>query len=213
MLRHKQIRDVDIRNLLLRKLQRRKARKSVIIQELGLHQGDSRVDVAVLNGFIHGYEIKSGADSLNRLPRQVKHYGKVCDRVTIIVSSGHLEEVKRLVPAWWGISVVERGRLGLRMKRIRRPNPNPKIVAASIVQLLWRDEVVQILKKRKRKNRIVKGPRTILWKKLLQSVSTADLRSIVVNTIMVRPHWRPVVTPKLNGDSFRFLSKSQGCLE
>ncbi len=39
---------------------------TVVIEELGLCRGQVRVDVAVVNGLLHGYEIKSDRDSLRR---------------------------------------------------------------------------------------------------------------------------------------------------
>ena len=49
---------------------------TVVIEELGLCRGQVRVDVAVVNGLLHGYEIKSDRDSLRRLGVQVEVYGK-----------------------------------------------------------------------------------------------------------------------------------------
>jgi hypothetical protein len=48
-----------------------------MLDEFGLEHGEVRVDVAVINGELHGYEIKSERDTLERLPRQVKAYSAV----------------------------------------------------------------------------------------------------------------------------------------
>src|SRR5262249_26817602 len=58
---------------------------TVLIEELGLCRGRVRVDVAVVNGLLHGYEIKSDRDSLRRLAGQVEVYGKVLDRATLVI--------------------------------------------------------------------------------------------------------------------------------
>ena len=57
-----------------------------IVEELGLCQGVARVDLAVVNGTIHGYEIKSERDTLTRLSGQAEIYNHIirlrygCDR-------------------------------------------------------------------------------------------------------------------------------------
>ena len=45
-----------------------------VVEELGLRHGLARVDVAVVNGIIHGYELKSDKDNLKRLPHQIQVY-------------------------------------------------------------------------------------------------------------------------------------------
>jgi hypothetical protein len=63
--------DSDIRKLLLSHLSSQdEDNPSLVVEELGLNQGDARIDVAVVNGHLHGYEIKSDRDSLRRFHRQ-----------------------------------------------------------------------------------------------------------------------------------------------
>jgi len=57
----------------------------------------------VVNGKLHGYEIKSDADTLKRLPAQAEVYSAVFDLVTIVVGEHHLDTVRAIVPEWWGI--------------------------------------------------------------------------------------------------------------
>lgn len=71
--------DRDIRNSLRHMVLQAHADDSatVIVEELGILQGSSFVDVAVVNGTCSAYEIKSVHDSLVRLPGQVESYSKV----------------------------------------------------------------------------------------------------------------------------------------
>ena len=61
-------RDVDIRKALLANLEVKYGDSShdLIVEEFGCKT--ARADVAVINGFLHAYEIKSDSDSLDRLP-------------------------------------------------------------------------------------------------------------------------------------------------
>ena len=51
--------DAAIRPVLLANLQQRSGPGTLIVEELGLCEGAVRIDVAAINGSIHGYEIKS----------------------------------------------------------------------------------------------------------------------------------------------------------
>jgi hypothetical protein len=63
---------------------------TVIFEELGVQHGLSRIDLAVVNGELHGFEFKSDKDTLARLPEQAESYGRVFDRVTLVVGESHL---------------------------------------------------------------------------------------------------------------------------
>ncbi len=112
--RDRRMKDSDLRTALLRRLTRRHSRdaEALILQELGLRHGAARVDVAVVNGLLHGYELKSDSDSLGRLARQALVYGSVLDLVTLVVGQRHVEEAFSMVPAWWGVQVAEMGPRG-----------------------------------------------------------------------------------------------------
>ncbi len=64
------MRDRDVRQALRRKVLRDHIGDSstLVLDELGLRHGTCRVDIAVVNSLLHGYEIKSDADNLARLP-------------------------------------------------------------------------------------------------------------------------------------------------
>ena len=78
--------DVEIRQNFHRKILRRQHahKDTLVIDELGLQHGKCRADIAVVNGHLVGYEIKSSSDSLSRLKQQVESYNAVFDRVFIV---------------------------------------------------------------------------------------------------------------------------------
>ncbi|MDA8118743.1 MAG: sce7726 family protein, partial [Gammaproteobacteria bacterium] len=73
---------------------------TVVLDELGICRGEVRVDVAVVNGEIHGYEIKSDRDSLRRLASQVELYSKVLDQATLVAGERHFDAAAALLPEW-----------------------------------------------------------------------------------------------------------------
>jgi hypothetical protein len=80
--------DIDIRKALLtKKLSRLRSEGVLVIDELGLAHAKSRVDVAVINGSLHGYEIKSAQDSLTRLPAQIATYRDTLERLRVAIAA------------------------------------------------------------------------------------------------------------------------------
>ena len=54
-----------------------------------------------------GLEIKSDADTYERLKRQIRDYNKYCDVNYVVVGKSHEKHVEEHIPSWWGIIVVE----------------------------------------------------------------------------------------------------------
>src|SRR5687767_9037317 len=66
---------------------------SLVIDELGLKNGELRADIAVLKKNMIGYEIKTDKDNLMRLLSQMVGYNEVFDKVYIITGSKHFTKV------------------------------------------------------------------------------------------------------------------------
>ncbi len=160
------------------------------VPELGLQAGRVRVDLAVVNGSVHGYEIKSAADTLARLPVQAAGYSKVCDYVTILATRDHLPQIRRIVPKWWGVVEVSRrvGKVKLRASRQARQNPGRN--AFAIAQLLWRDEALALLAEHRLDHGIRSKPRATLWRCLAANLDIDALSDHVRMTLRTRPSWR-----------------------
>lgn len=134
------MKDEDIRNLTLKQLyqQHQNDQDTRIINEMGLINGASRVDIAVVNGILHGYELKSESDNLLRLPQQIKNYNRIFERMTIVVDRKYVEQVKEIVPDWWGISTVKMDKSGLR--ELRKGRKIETQDEEALLNLLWKGE-------------------------------------------------------------------------
>lgn len=176
---------------------------TLCLDELGVCQGDARVDLAVINGAMHGYEIKSDRDKLTRLPRQLDAYGLCFDRMTVVVGSRYIGKISCAIPDWWGILEADDtgGKIKFLTKRVG--SDNPRIDPQAIVRLLWRSEaqalVLQLGIIRSVKNK----SRRELWNILVQNVSLDALRTMVREAIKARGNWRSVERQKSNGGSCR----------
>lgn len=136
--------DEIIRTALLRHLARKYAASdTVIVNELKVARGSARLDLAVLDDRINGFEIKSDHDTLARLPSQVRYYSQVADRMTLVVGSRYLEKALTSVPEWWGVMQASVGiEREIIIKTIRRPKLNRSVSARGLLEILERDELV-----------------------------------------------------------------------
>ena len=185
--------DKDIRSALRRKLEDDPLhRGATLIEELGLLQGDSRIDLAVLNGSLEGYEIKSARDTLKRLDLQIPAYNLVMDYVSIVVSPNHLDSTQALLPEWWGVYLAQYQGPQLVIEEVKQPQENPKVDPNAVVQLLWRDEALDELRRRGQAQGVTKKPRKQVWDRLVQCTTLDELKNVVRETLKSRSDWRAV---------------------
>lgn len=110
--------------------------------------GKSRADaLMVTDDRITGIEIKSDADTYERLRGQVRYYNRYFDRNYIVAGSKHALHVSEHVPAWWGIIIAEEENGKVDFYELRKPFPNPKPVIEKKLTLLWRPELAAIQEK------------------------------------------------------------------
>ncbi|MEK3875183.1 sce7726 family protein [Paenibacillus sp. FSL M7-0420] len=185
-------RDIDIRTHLHTLLKYEHSDPdTIVLDELGLCQGEARIDVAVINGSMNGYEIKSESDTLERLPKQSEIYSKVFDTVTIVTASKFVDGIDDIIPKWWGIKIAELDcDGGMMLFDIRKARKNRKIDAYSLAQLLWRDEAIDLLKKKGLQKGYLSKPREILWRVLSENIPTIELKDEVRAILKSRENWR-----------------------
>jgi hypothetical protein len=186
------LRDIDVRSALLsQELSRYSDDPDTrIVPELGIFQGASRVDVAVVNGYLHAYEIKSERDTLSRLPAQAEAYGQVFDSVTIVAATAHLERVRKIIPAWWGILEARTKSGGVQLRRRRKERRNPHINLLAVAQLLWKDEALALLESEGDARGLRSKPRQVIWEALVLQLSADTLRARVRDVLKAREGWR-----------------------
>lgn len=197
------MRDMDIRLALRGEMKRRHDAEhdTLVVEELGLCQGVSRVDLAVVNGSIHGYEIKSERDTLVRLPAQCEIYGRALEFVTIVAAPAHSRKALKIVPDWWGVlSPVGSGDT-VRLEIEREPQPNPGLVPYAVAQFLWREEALQVLMDLGLAGGLRSKPREALWRCLASNLTIVELGQIVRQRLKSRSSgWRVALPQALCGD-------------
>ncbi|ATP40713.1 hypothetical protein CSE16_12005 [Solibacillus sp. R5-41] len=182
--------DSKVRELLLLELNEKysNCNDTRIINELGLDFGAARVDVAVVNGIMHGYEIKSDVDTLYRLPRQLEYYNRAFERMTIVVSRKYLDEVKEIVPSWWGIKTISADQTRLIDVRKGRKvtNQDPFL----IIKLLWKKELEGLVDFLGLPRELKKNRKKQLLNILIEEADFEIIRMYVYNVLKKRSNWK-----------------------
>ena len=175
------LRDSAIRAALRAKLQKEREQEpeAVVIEELGLCRGQVRLDVALVNGLLHGYEIKSDRDSLRRLHRQVDIYGKVLDCATLVVGDRFLTAAPGIVPPWWGVSHAEVTRNRIKLRTVRRPRRNRHRDPRYLVEMLWSEHAMEILEQRDAARGVRHKSRRLIWDRVCERFSLEEIADAV----------------------------------
>jgi len=173
--------DADIRPAFRLRLLAEHTREldTVVIEELGLCRGQVRVDLAVVNGLLHGYEIKSDRDSLRRLSGQADLYSRVLDRATLVVGSRHLTEALDVVPAWWGVVQFQPTAKAPRFKVVRRASKNQQRQPRYLVELLWLDSAMALLNQRDAATGVRGKPRRLVWDRICERFDLDEIAAAV----------------------------------
>jgi hypothetical protein len=166
---------------------------TLIIDELGLLHGSNRIDVAVINGCIHGYEIKSSRDTLNRLEGQLKAYEATLQKLTFVIAPNHIDELLVNVPEWSGVVVATKGKKGaISFKTHRRAKKNPNFDIVSASYLLWKDEAQSLLKSKGFSSKDVNIRRKDLYDLIGGNLDADEIVSSIKKAFISRENWRAV---------------------
>jgi hypothetical protein len=187
------MRDIDIRQELFREMNRLHSddADTLIMPELGLCQGIARIDLAVVNGSVHGYEIKSEQDTLARLRGQAAIYNRALEFVTIVASPNHAEKIANIIPPWWGVWAACGCRDRVRLEILKEASPNPTIDPFALAQLLWREEALAALADRGLATGLRNKPRAELWRRLASVLTIEELGDTVRGCLKRRgANWR-----------------------
>lgn len=185
------LKDKDIRLALVEEIIKVNEGKDYrIVEELAVCDGDARVDIALINGKLCGYEIKSDKDTLERLPNQIISYNKTFDKVTIVVGRKYEERIEKEIPLWWGIKVAYKNNDEIVcIEEIRKSRNNKTVDPKSVVELLWKQEISDLLKIRGIKG-ISNKNRRKLRDIAIDTISPNEIIKYTRESLKIRQGWR-----------------------
>ena len=186
--------DKDVRNAVKKSVikQHLNDPSTLVVEELGLNYGRNRVDIAVVNGELHGYELKSDSDNLMRLPAQVISYSAVMDKVTLVVGEKHAKEAIEIIPNWWGVKIASMKKNGnVALYTERRNKKNRNIQPLELVKLMWKEELLETLSSRIEIDwKIRKLKRNDIYQLMIDTFALDEIRDNVRITMKSRTDWR-----------------------
>lgn len=187
-IREHPIRDAEVRPALRKYLRQEESASSstLVIEELGLCQGQARIDLLTVSRVLHGYEIKSNRDRLTRLASQAATYGRVLDRVTLVACPQHVDAALQLVPVWWGVLVIRGSVEAVSLDSIRPAARNPAQDPRALVELLWRDEALELLAHHNATAGVRSKPRPAVWDRVCDVLDVTEIRSAVRQRLKAR---------------------------
>ena len=159
---------------------------------MGILWGEVIVDIAVINGNLYAYEIKSEADNLARLPSQINAYDKVFDFSTIVIHEKHYSKFEgefRKITTKWGIAVVSGSNDNMQIT-IEQEALRNEADPLSVCSLLWRSEALEILKKYDLSKGLLSKTKKVLYSALAKNLDPALLKGEIRQTLKHRVGWR-----------------------
>lgn len=160
-----------------------------IVEEMGVWSGSVRIDIAVINGMLSGFELKSESDTLDRLPAQIDLYCKVFDQVVLVVGERHAPKALQVIPAWWGVTVASEVGQEVSLATARVPEQNPAPDLRIVAKLLWKDEALRVLESRGMARGWRGKPVGVIHDRLADALNYDELSSAVRAALKARLQW------------------------
>jgi hypothetical protein len=161
----------------------------VLVEEMGIEHGVSRIDIAVIGSFVHGFEIKAASDSLSRLAHQIIHYDKLVDFAYLVLTENHVESASATTPAHWGVILAFELSDQVQFRILRHATKNPCRVPEALARLLWREEALAALVSLGLDRGFRQKSACILHSRLAASIDLDALSSLVLNQVRQRGVW------------------------
>jgi len=177
---------------------------AVVVEELGIEHGSSRIDVAVVNDKLIGYEIKSDYDNLLRLPGQIHAYNRVFNEINIVTGAEFIYEINELIGSWWGVRQANVSKSGaVTLEPIREAKANPGQSSLSLASLLWKNEAADILSHYIDRTPPVSWTKRRLYFELFNCLDLQGICEVVCMKLRTRTEWRNSLPSTPGGGSLR----------
>lgn len=157
---------------------------AVLINEMVYANWKGRADLAVANGHLQAFEIKSDLDSLRRLDRQIEIYLERFEKLTLVVSLKFLKPVLQLAPQNVGVWVAFEENSTTHLKVIRHGKKKKIEDRMILIDYLLRDEIYNFLSSQQVNVRR-SDPRSHLAN-LAKTQPISKLRAYMLNAIKAR---------------------------
>ena len=183
------LKDADMRDILFSHYEDTNS-KLRIFEEFCI--GKTRTDaLMVTENELIGIEFKSDKDTLDRLARQVKDYTRFCDKNYLVIGQHFVEKqdaLSEILPEFWGIysvTINEEGEKNLTL--LREAGKNPKCRIKNQLKILWRIELIRLVKSNKLGG-VTAYNKKELGDKLYKNIEKNSLREMICNELLERDY-------------------------
>ena len=183
--------DFDVRAAIVIRLLSEGVARTDIRHELPLDTASSggRADLVLIhNGLLHGIEIKSGADKLDRVEEQARANRQAFDKAFTIADLRHAEGLKRYCSAFHcarrGVFCWDHGKPHESLTHVITRTWNNKTSVGPMASLLWRKEIFKACGEL----RINARTRGDGLSHIRELVCLRDLRPLVIAALRGRGH-------------------------
>lgn len=172
--------DKEIRSKILPFLKNKNCK---LVQEFFICDGINIADIALISkDEIIGYEIKSDVDTFERFPLQKESYEKTFDKNYLIVG----EKYSNIdIPNGWGFIVVTKNKIEIK----QLPKININVSSMSLLELLWKNEL-KLLLKRKNIKGYSNANRRVLRTVINSNFNIKEIKEYVLETLLSREDWK-----------------------
>jgi len=175
--------DARIREALLRKLNRQKARPRAILEELHVHGGGAIADVVTLHSEAHCYEIKGATDKIDRIKVQGSYYNTVFRRITLVTTECKLRRAIELAPPFWGVMVAVEAEGEVRFRHERAAQLNPLFDKKAATLTLWKSEMLELVSEEGAERK----PKRLLAQLIAETHRKLELSTSICGLLIDRP--------------------------
>ena len=146
----KKLKDEQMRSILFEYYEE-KGKRMRFFEEFRLGRKTRADALLVTESEMIGFEFKSDKDTLARLEHQIHDYERFCDRNYLVTGQKYVEKAPEELPEHWGIYLVYLdNEETLQLECIRKAKANNKRMRLhNQLRLLWRSELIPIIKKYK----------------------------------------------------------------
>lgn len=180
---------------------------SLVLDEFNISLGLVRADIAIVNGVLHGIEIKSEKDTLKRLDHQLKEYNKFFEYITIVSCEKFREKIIEIAPSNYGILIAKNINNEIVFEQLRKATKNKNVNKLCLVQSLWKNELIEIIESIDYKKGFKSKSKSFMYDIICENFSTNQLLSLVKLKLKTRVNWRVDSQQIQNDDYFQLFSK------
>jgi hypothetical protein len=187
-MKNRGLRDPELRKPLQKWLERKflAHNDTEILHELRMPRPSGRVDIAVVNGRLSGFEIKSDFDSLSRLPRQVRAFSAVFDEMCVVTTSRHSADAKKIIPSWWRLTVHSKKNGKRLFRTVQKGCSNPNVRIDALLHMLTRSELSNIFRSRQLDFQIRTSRRFQMIERLIERLEPSEIQFEVRRLLKTR---------------------------